>query len=202
VTVQTIWLSCGVLRDELAELQRRGQIGGELRFLDSMLHMDPQELQIKLEVGLRRADLEGRRRVLVYGDCCGRMLDLARQFRAGRVDAINCAQMLVGRARYRELMRAQAFMLLPEWAPRWEEIMRSELGLTSEIAPDFMREQQRELVYLDTGLTPVPSAALAGCAAFTGLPLRVEAVTLDHLLTQLLAAEEAASVFLGSAGQS
>jgi hypothetical protein len=122
------------------------------------------------------------------------MLDLVRQHRVGRVDAINCAQMLVGRARYRELMREQAFMLLPEWAPRWKEILEGELGLSPEIARDFMGETRQVLVYLDTGLAPVPAATLADCAAYTGLPCRVESVGLDHLLALLLAAESAAAV--------
>lgn len=189
----TLWLSCGVLRAEMTELHRRGLIEGELRFLDSMLHMDPEQLQIRLETELRRSSSEASRCVLVFGDCCGRMLDMVRQFSAGRVDAINCAQMLVGRVRYRELMHEQAFMLLPEWATRWEEIMRTELGLSPDIARDFMSDYRRELVYLDTGLVPVPHAELAACAAYAGLPCRVEAVALDHLLALLLEAESAAA---------
>ena len=117
------------------------------------------------------------------------MLDLVRQYRVGRVNAINCAQMLVGRARYRELMRGQAFMLLPEWAPRWREIFQTELGLTKDVAHDLMRDNREELVYLDTGLAPVPQEMLADCAAYTGLPLRIEQVSLDHLLEMLLEAQ-------------
>jgi hypothetical protein len=183
-----------VLRAELEELHHRGDITGELRFLNSMLHMAPQQLQTTLETALGQPGPEGGRLVLVYGDCCGRMLDLVRQFKVGRVNAINCAQMLVGRARYRELMREEAFMLLPEWALRWQDIMRIELGLSPEVARDLMREHRRELVYLNTGLAPVPQAALAECAAYTGLPCRIESVGLDHLLALLLEAESTASI--------
>lgn len=190
----TVWLSCGVLRAELEALQRAGRLHGELRFLDSMLHMAPPRLQAELEAALGRPGPGGGRLVLVYGDCCGRMLDLVREHRVGRVNAINCAQMLVGRVRYRELMHAQAFLLLPEWAQRWREIMRVELGLSAEVAHDLMREHRREIVYLDTALVPVPHAALAACATYTGLPARVEPVPLDHLLALLLEAEAAAEL--------
>ena len=194
MNAQTVWLSCGVLRAELEELQRQGRLGGELRFLDSMLHMVPEQLQAALETALGQPGPEGGRLVLVYGDCCGRMLDLVRQFRVGRVNAINCAQMLVGRARYRELMQQQAFMLLPAWARRWQEIMQIQLGLSPEVARDLMGDHCGELVYLDSGLAPVPHAALADCAAYTGLPLRIEPVTLDPLLARLLEAESTAAV--------
>jgi hypothetical protein len=127
--------------------------------------------------------------VVVYGDCSSHMLDLVRDFKVGRVHAINCAQMLLGRARYHELMHAQSFILLPEWARRWKEVMQRELGLSSSVARDLMRENRRELVYLDTGLVPVPRAQLDGCADYSGLPWRVESVTLDHLLKLLLEAE-------------
>ncbi len=188
----TVWLACGVLRAELEELRRRGSIQGELRFLCSMLHMAPQELERAVASLLQEESGKGRRLVLAYGDCCSRMLDLARQFGASRVDAINCAQMLTGKARYRELMKRQSFMLLPEWAPRWREIIQDRLGLSSELASELMGENRGELVYLDTGIVPPPQAELAECAAYTRLPCRIEAVGLETLLSLLLKAEAAA----------
>ena len=187
----TIWLSCGVLRAELEALHEQGRIGGELRFLDSMLHMCPPRLETVLSE--RLAQEETRPVVLVYGDCCPRMLDLARQFRVGRVEAVNCAQLLLGRPRYRELMRAGAFLFLPEWTLRWRAIFRDELGLTDAVARDFMREHRKEIVYLDIGLTPVPQSTMDECAAYAGLPWRVETVTMEPLLAALLAAEVAAN---------
>lgn len=192
MSTRTVWLSCGVLRAELEELHRRGDIGGELCFVDSMLHMVPQQLQTKLETTLGNPRENDDQLVLVYGDCCGRMLDLVRQFHVGRVAAINCAQMLLGRARYRELMREQAFLLLPEWAPRWKEAMQTDLGLSPEVARDLMRDNRGQLVYLDTGLCPIPHADLADCAAYAGLTYRIETVGLDHFLTLLLDAVAAA----------
>ena len=192
----TAWLSCGVLRPELEALHRSGRINGALVFLDSMLHMRPQTLETTLAAALEQRGSDGGRLVLVYGDCCARMLDMVRHFRVGRVNAINCAQLLLGRARYRELMKAQSFVLLPEWAVRWKELMETELGLPPTVARDLMQENRRELVYLDTGMVPVPREELADCAAYTGLPWRVEPVALDHLLALLLEAEAAAPVCL------
>lgn len=185
----TVWLTCGVVRAEMEELQRRGMIEGELLFLDSMLHMDPQQLEVTLTATLQRTGAPDGCLVLVYGDCSSRMLNLVRRFRVGRVNAINCAQLLVGRDRYRELMHDEAFLVLPEWALRWEHIMKTELGLTTAVARDLMAENRGVLVYLDTGLVPVPEAQMADFASYTGLPWRVEEVSLDYMLSSLLAAQ-------------
>ena len=192
MTPDTVWLCCGVLRDELRELHRRGLITGELVFFSSMLHMHPPELEATLRAALERQDGGQASLVLVFGDCSAGMLDLVRQFRAGRVDAINCAQLLVGRERYRQLMREEAFLILPEWGRRWEHIMKRELGLTEAVAQELMGDNRGVLVYLDTGLTPVPQKELAEFSAYSGLPWRVEATALDRCLAGLLAAQAAA----------
>ncbi len=180
------WLCCGVLRTELEELHRLGKIGGTLQFLDSMLHMVPQTLDSLLDAKLRpQTGHADETLVLVYGDCSAHMLDMVRDSGCSRVGAVNCVQMLTGREHYRELMRAEAFVLLPEWALRWKEIMHTELGLTAKIAKDLMGEHRKEIVYLDTGLHRVPVEELAACSEYTGLPFRIEKTGLENLLALL-----------------
>lgn len=188
----TVWLSCGVVRAEMEALLKRKLIEGELLFLDSMLHMDPLMLETKLaEVLEQKADAPGCL-VLVYGDCSAHMLDLVRRFRVGRVAVINCAQLLLGRDRYRQLMHEEAFFVLPEWSGRWEHIMTRELGLDRSVAHQLMGEHRGVLIYLDTGLVPVPEHQLQEFSSYTGLPWRVEGVTLDNMLAALLAARDQA----------
>jgi hypothetical protein len=190
----TVWLSCGVVQSEMEELQRRGLIQGELLFLDSMLHMNPPMLEATLTAALEKQSGHTACLVLVYGDCSAHMLDLAKRFHVGRVSVINCAQLLLGRERYRQLMREEAFLVLPEWSRRWEHIMKSELGLNEEIARGLMGENRGMLVYLDSGLVPVPELQLAAFSAYSGLPWRVETVTLDCMLATLLEAQAGANI--------
>ncbi len=192
MTPRTVWLSCGVVRAEMEELQRRGLIDGELLFLDSMLHMDPPLLEARLTAALEQNVDQPGCLVLVYGDCSAHMLDLVSRFHVGRVPVINCAQLLLGRERYRQLMREEAFLVLPEWARRWEHIMKNELGLNKEVAHGLMGENRGVLVYLDSGLTPVPEQHLVEFSAYSGLPWRVETVTLDCMLAALLEAQSVA----------
>ncbi|MBU5615309.1 DUF1638 domain-containing protein [Geomonas azotofigens] len=189
MTGATVWLACGVLREELTRLRRDGRIAGELVFLDSLLHMNPPLLESTLNDELLRRRAGGDRLVLVYGDCCAGMLDLARNFGAGRVKAINCAQLLLGRERYRELMREEAFLVLPEWAERWEEVMASALGPDPAAARALLTEHRAVLVYLDTGLVPVPARQMEAFSAYSGLPWRVEVIGLETALAGLLEAE-------------
>ena len=173
----------------MRQLHRLGEIDGELLFMDSMLHMHPPRLEAVLTEVLQRRAAEEGCLVLVYGDCSGRMLDLVGRFGIGRVDAINCAQLLLGRERYRRLMREEAFLVLPEWAGRWEQAIKRELGLNRSVARELMGENRGVLVYLDTGLIPVPKLQLEEFSSYTGLPFRVEEVALEHLLAGLRSAE-------------
>jgi len=184
-----VWLACGVLRAELDALHDQGRIGGRILYLDSMLHMVPGTLDTVLSAKLAEAKKKDERIVLAYGDCSAYMLDLSNDPDVSRVDALNCAQMLTGKKRYRELMHSESFMLLPEWALRWKEIMRTELGLSRDIARMLMGENRKEIVYLDTGLVPVPVGELTACGKYTGLPFRIEKTDLDNLLALLLEAE-------------
>ena len=199
MTADTVWLCCGVIRAEMEELQRLGAIEGELLSLDSMLHMNPPGLETVLCAALEQIRARDRRIVLVYGDCSAGMLDLVRRFRVGRVNAINCAQLLVGRERYRRLMREEAFLILPEWAGRWEHIMKGELGLTRAVAQDLLGENRGVLVYLDTGLVPVPEQELIEFSSYSGLPWRAETATPDTMLAALLEAQAGAG--LGAASR-
>jgi hypothetical protein len=162
--------------------------------------MVPQRLEELLPAAVNKYNTEDVRIVLVYGDCSSRMLDIVKQYRIGRVDAINCTQMLLGKERYRELMKAESFMLLPEWAMKWRHIMKTELGLSREVARDLMGENRRELVYLDTGLVEIPVKELEECSEYTGLPWRIEKVTLDNLLNLMLKARDNA-VFIKQENQ-
>jgi hypothetical protein len=185
----TTWICCGVLRPEMESLHHDRKIQGRLVFLNSMLHMNPPVLEDRLSSALQAFRLS-ERVVVVYGDCCPRMRELVRIYSASRVKAINCAQMLLGRERYRQLMEEQAFLLLPEWTLRWNDVIQHELGLGEDVAGDFMQEFGHSLVYVDTGIVPVPYESLRRCAAYTKLPWQVERVTLDNLLVLLHEAEQ------------
>jgi hypothetical protein len=93
----------------------------------------------------------------------------------------NCCELLLGPEAYRRLSHARVFFLVPEWACRWKEIFSEGLGLNRDNATRLMQGLHRKLMYLDTGLVPVPETALKECAEYCGLPYEVRPVLLKLL---------------------
>ena len=171
---------CSVLRRELEHILDEDLPDAECVFLDSMLHMHPEELCRTIDAVLAaRAD---RRILLVYGDCHARMTETSRRPQCAKTGAVNCGELLLGRELYREFRNGKTFLFLPEWTQRWREVFVQELGFTDRsLARVFMQENQRRLVYLDTALIPVPERTLAEIAGYFGMPVEIVPVTLVHL---------------------
>lgn len=180
-------LACSILRREIEALQASLGSKLEVRYLGSMLHMTPELLDRQLAAILAAERATGRAVVLAYGDCCPRMLDYQDAPGTARTEGINCCELILGRDRYHALRKEGVFFLMPEWALRWRHIFEEELGLTPANARNLMGEMHRRLVYLDTGLVPVPTEALEQAAEYTGLPWSVLPVDLEPLRTRLLA---------------
>ncbi len=177
-------LGCGVFKREFALLPESLLDGFRPVFLDSMLHMEPARLDLILKNALEKTDAE--QVVLAFGDCSPHLPDFDDQARTVRVAGCNCCEIWLGSQRYRELRKEAAFFLMPEWALRWEHIIRHELGLnTKELARDFMTQTMRRAVYIDTGVMPVPTEALEAFGWYTDLPVAVEKTGPEHLIAAL-----------------
>ncbi len=174
-------LACSVFKGELEALRARGEVDFRVDYLESMLHMRPKALRRRLESALKGEREKGVKVVLLYGDCHPHMKEHESQPGVCRVQGQNCAEILLGRERYRALRAEGAFFLLPEWAMRWRQVFKHELGLEGKTAKDLMGELHTKLVYLDTGLAPVPSEQLQAASDALGLPWEVMRVGLDRL---------------------
>lgn len=183
-------LSCGIFAAEFARLKPELRERLEPRFLDSMLHMRPEALDAVLGGALAepkggsagRTGGEAEPRILLYGDCCPHMREYGAAPGVLRIPGSNCVEIALGRERYRELRRRRAFFFMPEWVERWEEVFEHELGLADpELAKAFMRDEMSLLVYVDTGVRPVPREILAEIEARFELPLAIESPGLGPL---------------------
>jgi hypothetical protein len=181
-------LACSILRHEIEALKPGLGPEVEVRYLGSMLHMTPELLDRQLAGLLAAGRAEGRGVVLAYGDCCPHMLDYQDAPGTARTEALNCCELILGRDRYHALRREGVFFLMPEWALRWRHIFEEELGFTPGNARSLMGEMHTRLLYLDTGLVPVPTEALEQAAEYAGLPWSVVPVDLEPLRAQLRAA--------------
>lgn len=178
---RTVLIGCQVLQTEVQALCRKHWPDHALIFLPSMMHMRPDRLAVSLESLLNAELKQGHGIVLVYGDCCERMTTLEALPGVVRTRGKNCCELLLGPEEYRRLSHEGVFFLLPEWARRWKEVFTRELGLDRDNTVSLMRDMHRTLLYLDTGLVPVPQDALKECAEYCGLPYEVRPVALDLL---------------------
>ncbi len=179
-------LACSVLAEEIRWLQQNHQLPYTVEFIDSMYHMRPAQLEEELNKKLVQNATQ-EKLVLVFGDCHAH-IDQQESTTVRRTRVMNCIELILGKERYRQLQREGAFFLLPEWTGRWRQIFSEELGLSSKNAQGLMQETHQKLMYLDTGLRPVPYQTLEDIGAFTGLPVETEAVSLYHLQRAVLEA--------------
>jgi len=180
-------ISCSIFRKEIEALQASGQLDLPVEYLNSMLHMVPVKLEARLQEAIEAARRQDPDQdvVIAYGDCCGHMENIEAEPGISRTEGINCCEIILGRETYRKLRREGAFFLMPEWTRSWRQVFVGQLGLLGPCAKTFMQELHTRLIYLDTGILPVPLVDLAEASEFLGLPVEILPVSLDPLLANL-----------------
>ncbi len=180
---QITCIACSVFRPELTALQKREQLDLPIRYLDSNLHMVPTALHKRMTLLLKHELNQGHQVLLIYGDCHAHMVEIGASPNVARVQGANCCEMLLGRKQYKQLFNEKAFYLFPEWTLRWREILGTLLDFGEEATIELMQEMHSKLMYLDTGVLPVPEDELKICCEYFGLPCEVLPVSLKRFLT-------------------
>ncbi len=182
-------ICCSVLEKEFMAVFDRRPPDVELVFLDSMLHMEPVKLQKAMEAVI--SEKKGRPVLIVYGDCHAHMNRMERLPHCVKTRGVNCGELLLGRDLYKACRNEQAFLFLPEWTARWREVFEKKLGFhNASLAQEFIKEYTNSLVYLDTGIEPVPEQTLGDISDYFGMPVEILSVSLDHFHRTVTAALE------------
>lgn len=120
--------------------------------------------------------------VLIYGDCHAHRRERGERPHCAKTDAINCGDLLLGRELYRSYRNDKAILFLPEWTQRWHEVFQQQSGFSDRVlAREFMQESQQKLVYIDTGLMPVPEDTLRKIADFVDMPMEILTISISQL---------------------
>ncbi len=168
--------ACSIFRKEIEFLIGRGDVTAGFTFIDSDLHMNPTELERVLSALIEPGCF------LCYGTCHAHMKEQEARGIMSRVRGLNCCEIYLGRDDYRRLRSEGAFFLLPEWTLKWEHIFKELLGFSDRaLAAEFMNDMHTKLIYLDTGVSPVPHETLADIAQYFSLPLEISGIDLIHL---------------------
>jgi len=181
-------VTCGIFQAEMTALAPRFP---RLRpvYADSMLHMRPDLLQTRID-GLL-AEYPSGKVLFIYGDCTPRIVELCRRPGFAKTAGINCCEIVLGREEYRRMRKAGAFFFLPEWTLRWRQVFERELGFVGgRGAGEMLREVHSQLIYLDTGVMPVPQTILQEISRDLTMPMTVLPTGLGLLAQAVAAAQE------------
>ncbi|MEJ2693855.1 MAG: DUF1638 domain-containing protein [Candidatus Thiodiazotropha sp.] len=179
-------IACSIFRDEIETLKKEGMLPLEVKYIPSMLHLNPAKLDLLLQKELIKRKHEPI--ALVYGDCCPSMLTFSQSENIERPEVRNCCELILGRDGYMQHLRQGAFFLMPEWVRKWRGIFISYMKLNKSVAVDMMQHMHRYFLYLDTGIVPIPKEKLDKISNYFELPWRLEEVDIrQHFLSALLA---------------
>ena len=94
---------------------------------------------------------------------------------------------LLSKERFRQLNRERSYLLLPDWAENWQNVLLKIPGIDEATTLSMMQDCFDKFVYLDTGVIPTPVDKLDACAAFFELPWEREPVSLELLAGRIRA---------------
>jgi rRNA pseudouridine-1189 N-methylase Emg1 (Nep1/Mra1 family) len=176
-----LYLACSVFKNELERLIKDNRLQGyPLEFLDSKLHLHPDQMYQKLQEIITEKLKEYNGIVLIYGECHAFMNELLKDTRLARPEGINCVELFIGKAERKRLLHRGAFFLLPEWSIRWREIFNHFMNMNNELTKLIMQNEHKTLIYLDTGCICIPEKQLKECAEYFSLPIEIVKISLDE----------------------
>ena len=186
---KTCLVSCSVLKEEIKQLVKQGDLDADLVFVSKYFHVD----YAQVEKNLRRVLEKTQRRfkgniVLVYGDLCmgpnGEMKKFAQESGVVKVDAVNCIDCILGgKGEFLDADPDHNLLFLgpgmTEFFKHFKEKLRQEQVSEDDIKNLF--SGLKGIVFLDT-LGDKENAINQMTSLDTGLPvLEIREVGLDGL---------------------
>jgi hypothetical protein len=100
-TQKICFVSCSVLKKEIQQLQKSGQLKAEVVYVSKNFHIDYNQLETNLRKVLEHTKKRFNGKiVLVYGDLClgqdNEMKKLSTEYGITKVDALNCIDCQLG----------------------------------------------------------------------------------------------------------
>jgi hypothetical protein len=155
---RTCLVSCSVLKEELKQLVKQGDLDVDLVFVSKYFHVDYAQVEQNLRRVLEKTQQRHKGNiVLVYGYLClgqnGEMKKFAEEHGVFKVDAVNCIDCILGgRGRFFEADPQHNLLFLgpgmTEFFEHFKERMRQEDVSEEDIKNLF--SGLRGIVFLDT----------------------------------------------------
>ena len=119
--------------------------------------------------------------VLVGRACMASIGPVPSDFPPTRVVVLEqCFHLIAGQALVGNAITDGGYLMSPSWLADWRVQVQA-MGFTPDSAGPFFRDFARQLVLLDTGISPDTALHLREISETLGLPARREVVELDHM---------------------
>jgi hypothetical protein len=174
-------VTCTIFSREVETLRHQFWPDMAIRTLSSRLHAKSNMMGLQIEQVVQDELANGGQGLLVYGDCCSTLNHLEGRPWVSRTQSPSCYELILGKETYLKMEQEGAFFLLSGSVHRWKLTFAEKMDLPEEKARDLVKTRYKKLVYLDTGIDPVPHGELSLCADYYGLPYEVYSTSLDHL---------------------
>ena len=118
-------------------------------------------------------------RAFVLGGMC--MTGLSAEdgdYRRMRIDENQCFPLFLGQAAVEGMIQSGAYLITSGWVRHWKSTVKN-WGFDRPQARSFFGESMKRIILLDTGKNPRAEDEGKEFAAFVGLPLAVQPVSLD-----------------------
>jgi hypothetical protein len=188
-------VACSVFRREIEALRSKGVLQLDACYVDVRLHHDRSRMMDELERLVHRSVEAGRKTVLVVGNCDARMHRLEQETLVSRTAGETCVDILLGEES-KELRANGMLPILPDWLVSWRDALIAEDGLATHLPGAWGKGPLRSMVYLHTGLIPVPFEQLNELSLFTNIPYEVKETPLHCLYARITEAAERLRVLI------
>jgi uroporphyrinogen decarboxylase len=184
-TPPTTLIACSIFRPFIESMDWEAPIPPRVLYLDSALHVVPEDLDALLESIINYERHRGRLVLVAYGDCTSHLVERCRQPGVRRLPVVNCCAALVGHERYHHLRKGEVFAFLPEWTGRWRPVLQKAFGGDEATLRAIFRATNRGIVFLESEQMQVPKSARREIVDFFALPSTTLSVSGEHLQTEL-----------------
>ena len=182
-------ISCGVFKPALEHLQLETRFPNlRIIFLESNLHLCPQELQKCLLCEFESAKQAGEGAICLYGNCVAGINDLCKEHGVAKIPGDFCHEILLGPERFQENLDETAgiYFIEQEVITNFDMYCRKPLELDDEVMRKYCFEHYQRLMYVRQPSDPDLLTQAGEIADFLGLALHIREADYSYLESKLI----------------
>jgi hypothetical protein len=182
-------IACGVFKPALDYLQLETRFPGlRITYLESNLHLRPQELKERLLCEFLNARQSQEKAICLYGNCVAGIDDLCRENGVVKMPGDFCHEILLGPERFRECLDeiTGTYFIEKEVIIKFEEHCREPLELDDEVMRKYCFEHYQRLMYVRQPADPDLLSRVGEIAEFLELALDIREADYSYLERKLI----------------